>query len=369
AAHLLGIASFDPNGFVRQTALQEMAHLDTEVILPYVLLRWHDWVPQVCQQAQILLENLLKSRTVSLQQLTWCRLLLEKLADPSLRVNLKPIQELLFNYIQQFELQEVMHVFKQAHDWQDKRFLLKVFADCLQNNQTFLESLLEDRSSEIRWWVLKEDIFSAAREKKKTATFLKTSNSYYKSIIEQLAHDKNARVRFYALWHIEVFVPKSEQQHYLFLFVEALIDENYKVRQQARSVLTDQDQHLAYLLAKPTPVTPGLLKAFGELGIADARVFIHNYLTDERPALRAAALYAAGCLALSIDQELVQGLKDPSAKVRKMAVAILADYKYLYLKKEIEQLLNAESESFETKAVALKVLITMSRFIFRKFFF
>ena len=68
-AHILGIASFDPDGYLREAALKEMEQLDTGNILPYVLLRLNDWVPQVATLAQDILKKMLDNKKVTITQI------------------------------------------------------------------------------------------------------------------------------------------------------------------------------------------------------------------------------------------------------------------------------------------------------------
>jgi HEAT repeat protein len=47
AVHLLGIASLNGSGYIRQEAVERLGRLGLRETLPYLILRLADWVPQV----------------------------------------------------------------------------------------------------------------------------------------------------------------------------------------------------------------------------------------------------------------------------------------------------------------------------------
>lgn len=49
--HLLGIASMNASGYVREAAIQSLEKLDNPKIIPYLLMRLNDWVPTIREKS------------------------------------------------------------------------------------------------------------------------------------------------------------------------------------------------------------------------------------------------------------------------------------------------------------------------------
>ncbi|MCX4084323.1 hypothetical protein N7281_05695 [Rickettsia hoogstraalii] len=63
-AHLYGVASLNYSGYIREEALNYLEKLPTHEILPYILLRLNDWVPEVRVKANKILAKILPNISV-----------------------------------------------------------------------------------------------------------------------------------------------------------------------------------------------------------------------------------------------------------------------------------------------------------------
>lgn len=119
SVHLLGIASFDPDGYLREAALEEMAQLNTGNILPYILLRLNDRAQKNKSLAHKILKTILDNKKVTVNQLVWCRPLIEKAP--------KEIQANFSNYVQNPNFQAEVKLLLDSHiDEKDKNFLVSI---------------------------------------------------------------------------------------------------------------------------------------------------------------------------------------------------------------------------------------------------
>ncbi len=116
---ILGIASFDFDRFVRQAALEEMEKLRTSNILPYILLRLNDRAQKNKSLAHKILKKILDNKKVTVNQLVWCRPLIEKAP--------KEIQANFSNYVQNPDFQAEVKLLLDSHiDEKDKNFLASI---------------------------------------------------------------------------------------------------------------------------------------------------------------------------------------------------------------------------------------------------
>lgn len=381
AAHLLGIASFDPDGYIRQAALKEMDYL-SDVSLPYVLLRLNDWVPEVRRQAY----DTLHLFVISLDQFFWCRPLIEQLSRAT-RDNLKPIQHCIYTYIRTNYRTELMQRFVTASDWREQGFICTLLNDGVNEfNTDFTQSLLNSSHPEMRLWFLRQDIFSKNAPGDRKQLFLNPTDAEYKSYIGTLAHDRSSRVRYYALWHIEEFVPPADQNMYDPLFENALWDEQAKIRRLAQERLKGRlpscEEYVQFVFPHLKCITPGVVKGIAEIDYINkeywptykliARLFEMDYFNPAKNMYRSDALYAAVLYAIDLlsplnnypvfDRMLLDGIMHPSSQIRKMATHILLKEKAISLRKELEQILCTATHSPIGQRTALKILVQTAGF-------
>lgn len=406
SAHLLGIISFNASGYLREAALKEMTYIETDAILPYVLMRLDDWVPQVRTQAFELLKKLLDG-SLSIQQILWCRPLIEHLSSSAYRIDFKPIKENLFNHICRNDnrFQVVNAFFNSTLGWQDRRFLCTILFsshwnsdlsfynksfgwDCdtsfiskhcssFYTQQNLIDLILHDPAPEMRLWVLKNDLFSKNK-------WILIYDEHYKSRIEKLIRDKMMRVRYYALMHTLECIPTAEQKNFEYLFQQALFDNHYKIRQLARSYFKDQlpsaEKFLKDILSKKQEITPGIIQGIVEIDNIskndDASCMLINYLLDNDyfnpfdPAkkrfrhLYASVLYAYDVIS-SLDRKIYTGheskllnsIGSEEPAIRKMALQLLLHIKYAHLKDAFIDIINSCPHLPTAQIDALEIVV------------
>ncbi|MFC1836560.1 hypothetical protein ACFL2Q_17850, partial [Thermodesulfobacteriota bacterium] len=98
AVHLLGIATLNGNGRIREKALRLLGDLEHPLVLPYLLLRQLDWVDRIRIRAHKLLELRLKAEKVSVSEVAKHYRLVEKL-DRVSRIDLSSIIKVVFDWL------------------------------------------------------------------------------------------------------------------------------------------------------------------------------------------------------------------------------------------------------------------------------
>jgi hypothetical protein len=407
SAHLLGIATFDPNSYIREIALQAMEYVQNFYILPYVLLRLDDSAPRVRARAHEMVrkiftqpphqgllsieESLERSLLTgeSLRIILWCRPLIKRLSTIA-EFDLKLVQEIIFTYVRNLNYQKaILRVFEYGN-WQDQQFLATILFPQITEHPEIIDLILRSHAPEIRVWALRHDL--NVKGKKEQHLFF-PHNHLYEDRIALLAQDKASRVRYYALSHIEACVPKVEQDSYRHFFEDALFDDNQRIRELAQSFMKDYpflNEYMRYVerlkLKLGRSMTPGILKGIGEIvkikkdffngpqdkdDVAGLLHLIRDYLNedyarhyvpeDQIASIKAAALYAAHVNSM-IDADIVNGLLDSRAKIRTMCVQILSSGKYGDLLPEIAKILTQRGDNPVAQCGALSIVVHTTGF-------
>ena len=94
----LSIASFNSNGFVREKSILELAKLDPNFSIKFILFRLGDWVPEVRLQAKVIFVKFLNIKNIKevVKNLEYIELMLNVK-----RVNLQPIYNTAFKFLNQ----------------------------------------------------------------------------------------------------------------------------------------------------------------------------------------------------------------------------------------------------------------------------
>ena len=336
AVHLYGIASLNHSGYVREKALDHLQHLLLPEMLPYIFLRLNDWVSQVRNKAKEVLTKILPS--IAVADLIGYYDLIEWL-ERTERANLIDIREMIFEQIRcpgnRAELFELM----QKVSFKERLLCWRSLTEEVIHDDKLIDKAIADPALEIRCW--------AVLHLPKTINFKKR--------LSTLFADKSIRVRYAALKAI----PKEEFEEYQEFYKTAIFDESKPIREYARFMLRlhgDDNMVVKYrqMLSEPQNKTDmGVIVGLAETATQEDISLIKYYVDHKNPNIRASALHALNRLKVEdVDNLYIQGLQDPSTKVRSTCVSILQSG-YMYLKNELKAVL-AQTDVTSQKA-ALKV--------------
>ncbi len=337
SVHLFGIASLNHNGYVREAALEYLSNLDRPEIIPYILLRLNDWVPQVRSAAKITLDKIIPQ--VSVTDLVKYHDLIEWL-EKTERVKLKDVQQKIFDQLHLSKNRTALFEAMRAASYKERLFCWKALAEEIRNDPTLIDKAIVDPSAEIRQW--------AARNLPRDISL--------KSRLMKLLIDKVVRVRYAAL----KAVPSQDFLDYKEFFEKSIFDDSKPMREYARFVLrsygndSHADRYRKRLSELQSKTNAGVLAGLAETGTqADIEV-IRSFIDHKNPKIRAYALSALNRLrATSIDDLYILALQDDNVKVRNACAAILQSG-HGHLRSELEDLL--ENGNIKSQRAALKVL-------------
>lgn len=215
AAQLLGIASFNRDGHVRERAVRNLADLKNEYALKFILLRLGDWVSQVRKAAKdavtiYLDEEYLSILVNQLPTIDW-------LLNVG-RVDLKEIHNEIIQFI--FDRKFNDRLYKLVNGLNEK-VRLRYYKHLLANQKLSgdqVKSIVLDKSFLVRGELLKH-----------LPAF---DTSTQKELIASLLNDQSAAVRQQAMYASKPFSPQFDSQ-----IMNLLSDESASVRELSRHLL------------------------------------------------------------------------------------------------------------------------------------
>lgn len=264
------IASFNPNGFIREKALMMMKDYDNT--LPFIILRLNDWVIQVRQAAY-------KDYHEKMQKLNEGELLLalpfvEKLRWGSRGSNDEYIK-LFFEKLTSQEHQEELKSGLLSNDVRRRRICISALFDSSYTNISMAIKHLEHEPDPF----LRSVLF----------TKLSSAGSQIDSAARTMLQDKFHTNRRLALQYL--YETKSEDV--INISSALLLDRNVSVRALARNILQDKNNSFkfsSFYIKALDNSTVAAIAGLGETGhITDAH-HIERYLRDNRIAVVRAAL-------------------------------------------------------------------------------
>ncbi len=337
AAHLYGIASLNHNGYVREEALDYLKNLPTFEILPYILLRLNDWVPQVQTKAKAVLIKILPS--INVVDLIGYYDLIEWL-ERTERAKLIDIQEIIFEQIRHSGNRAELFKVMQKVSFKERLLCWRSLTEEVVNDDTLIDKAITDPALEIRYW--------SALHLPKTINFKKR--------LSTLFADKSIRVRYAALKAI----PKEEFEEYREFYETAIFDESKPIREYARFMLRlhgDDNVVAKYrkmLSEHKNKTDMGVIVGLAETAAEEDIGLIKTFVEHKNPNIRASALYTLNRLRVDdVDNLYIQGIQDRSAKVRNSCVSILqSGHKYLVT--ELKAIL--ATTNIKSQKAVLKIL-------------
>lgn len=337
AANLLGIASMNANGYIREAALCRLEKLHTPAIIPYVLLRLNDGVHVIRNKATEIWRDQLKNfcPTVLIKNhalLSWL--------ETTHRINLKDFQLDLLHSLIRKDIQDRVISYLKTASLKENLFYWQTVSRLRQDDCDIINTCLLNRHPEVRKIAIKH---------------LHQSPHYY-SYLEKLLHDPSARIRLAALKSISPSLRKEYQN----LFIVALADHSTKVRVYSRFALQTLnlfDIHSFYkeqLKEDSYALRIGYLLGWLEVATLEDIHQIKELLNDHNSKVRLGAYQAFARLdQLKKAAPYLEGLVDKNSKVRKFCAEILKSIA-CQVKDEATNLLTASRP--ELRSLALLIL-------------
>jgi HEAT repeat protein len=308
AVHLLGIASLNMSGYVRQAALERLGRLGLREGLPYVILRLADWVPQVRALAHDIIDGVLaKSQFDDLLRYSQ----LVKWLGRVERVDLSPIRYKIIAALCSAGTPEMALSALQEAEPQIRILCYEVLSQKRVDEQVILGRAIADKAMEVRLWALRRVIT------------IRPSNLI--PLLSTILRDRAAKVRLSTLRTIpEDIWPLFEEQAFCMIW-----DNSPGVRGSARFYLAElgrSDFAIAcrHRLDESVSVTPGLISGLSETGDKGDCDRMQQYLHHAKPRLREAAIVGLSRLdpTQTVDPA-VDALADANARIRRAAVVLL----------------------------------------------
>ena len=302
AAHLIGIASMNANGYLRENALVCLKNFTTPEVIPYLLLRLNDWVPIV----RLIALEIFQSKLINFHPIELIKNFnLIKWLTTIQRTNLKDLQNRIFLHISQNQFKEEVLIYLNKATVKENLFYWKTLKEELGKSPDLLDKLLNRGHPEVKQWAIE---------------YLPKDSSHM-TYLEKLCKDKASRVRYAALRSI----PGELQQKYKMLFHQALVSPTRKSREYSRFVLSKlepQDFKKFYqekLGDRHQSTNIGTILGWIEVSQPEDRELILKFLNDSSCKVRESAFQAIVRLELAKTPEYyLSGMIDPNSKVRRI---------------------------------------------------
>jgi hypothetical protein len=303
---LLGIASFNKSGYIREKAVREIGRLKNIQGIRYILFRPGDWVEAVRKTATESLFIFLEEENINeliklLPEIDW-------LLDVE-RVDLKPVHNRVIEFITNRELSgDFLQHINRLDDKIRLRFY-KNLLGCKQLTKPEIYKILADRSFLIRHEILK---YSKALDP-----------AFQKDILSKLLEDRSAVVRLNALYGSKAFNNEFGEK-----IIDLLSDESASIRALCRYLLKDKGMDFAQLYRQRIAsklFLSGSIQGLSETGTPDDLPLFEKYIHSERSRLVAGSLIGINKLNPDLAKRYSLALlTHQSKKLRGKAVEILA---------------------------------------------
>ncbi|WP_092334308.1 HEAT repeat domain-containing protein [Desulfosporosinus hippei] len=336
--HMLGIASLNSNGYVREKALKLISGVKSPSAVPYTLLRLNDWVVSVRNLAEHILKNIFIPDNIDLFINHFE--LINKLQD-SVRVDLNRIKTLVEDFLKDDSFKDIVKRKLKHPQVKTRLFCYQLLKDRIVNDETIIISALQDKSFEVRMWLV-----GAIKTLEPQAQ---------ESIIEKLLQDKSAKVKTAVLRKHEDFVC----QNFRGILEMLLIDESASVRDDARfilkkhSIVTDIPQFYRHQILKNS--LPGAIAGLGETGGQRDFDIVCGFKTNEEPKIRLASLIAMWQLS-KVDTVgfVLDALNSDLPKIKKTAKRLCKRTRMPDILSAMKE--NLKSEDLNTRILALQII-------------
>jgi len=338
AIHLLGLASLNSSGYVREAAVKQLAATGSSAALPYVLLRLPDWVKQVRSAAQEALDTLLGPESAA--DIIKYYPIIEHLQRVE-RVDLSSVRKRTTDILLSSGGRPAVLAALDSSDGKQRRFVYRLLEPHLEEMPDVLDKSIGDASVAVRIWALRNA--------------MRGNHEKIVARLRSFVSDRDSRVRTMALR----VVAQGYWDEFETELRNAMFDIGGNVRWAAAYYLrkngeTDLAGVCRRKLAESDIPPPGLLLGLSETGTPEDFELVEPYAKHARTKLRAAAISALGRL----DKEkaapyALQGLRDNSGKVRRAATAVLGKCAPGTHLSEIREVIREGSPKVKTSALQL----------------
>lgn len=334
AAELLGIASLNGVGRIREAAVVQLQQIRSERRIPYILLRLNDWVEPVRRAAINALQRIIKEEpAAAFLPYTYIFDWMSRVERTDLSAIRNQIADLL-----------VAGCPKELLEGLDSRHKhVRLFCyDALTRKEPDLLVLkkgLCDRSLAIR--------------QKAFACLKQSPVVIQKQHMSVVFGDPCPGIQCQAM----MLIAENQWREFDELMRQNLLSRFASVRMTARYVLKKQGMttfaHEYRRQISGGVITAGIISGLSETGDQEDVDTILPFVSDLRPKIRAAAL--AGVYRLDNKRAvnyLIEALKDPSAKVRRVCIILLCRNRS-YEDSDVRKVLECENRDSRIAALYL----------------
>lgn len=336
--HLLGIASLNSNGYIREKAIRNFSKVSSSSAIPYILLRLNDWVLPVRSLAEYMLKNILTLDNVD--AFIDNSYLINKLQNV-LRANLLNTSELIVDYLKDDSIKSKIKSNLRHPQVKARLFCYMLLRESISSDEDIINSALKDKSFEIKIWLVE------------AIKRLDSDQRIYS--VGKLLNDKTAKVVTSVLRNFEDIVYLEFKD-----VLEKLVTDNRaSVRDEARfiakkySLIKDFPEYYKKQLSENP--TPGMLLGLGETGCKSDFALVSSFYTSENAKIKLAAITAMW--KISKDEAINYVLKELDSeipKIKKTAKKIILGSRMPQVIYEMKTYM--ESDRSDIRLFALKAI-------------
>jgi len=341
AASLCGLASFHGNGYVRESAVDELRQIRGGSELPFLLIRINDWVPIVRESALAgIRERLLPEyATHFLKNL---RLVLQL---GSRSRSDKVVVEAICALLRRPECRETLQGGMASEDRALRRASFQLAAGADEPGRSLIiRAAIADPDPIARAWAVRRFLSDV-------------SDAELPRVVGTLLKDRFRPVRHDALWTLASRLPELAEEPLRL----ALLDASASVRETARHFLGksgfELGSHYSTVIREGNPRTlPAAICGLGEAGRKEDAAQILLFLSNAEPRLRKAAIYALGQLdSEAFLPEFLTALSDSHPGVSREAVRASLPKARLFDLEALSALFQKDPRLFVRKHVLMLV--------------
>ncbi len=336
--HLLGIASLNCNGFVREKALRLINDSGNSCSIPYIILRLSDWVPSVRILAEQMIEKTLTRDYIDIFIDNFY--LINKLQNV-IRVDLLKIRQRIVDFLKNYSFRNIIMSRLKHSQVKVRLFCYSLLTERISYDEDIINCALKDKSFEVRIWLVNAI---------KTVEYDKRI-----IVIRKLLNDKSAKVIIAILRNYEEIVCREYRER----LKELVIDQHVSVRDEARFITKKhsliEDFREFYKQQLDINTVYGALMGLGETGEKGDFEYIRDYFNSEEPKIKLASMTAMWYL--SKDEGISYVLKSLDSdipKIKKTAKKIVINSKMPIVLYEMKEKL--KSNNTEIRLLALDVI-------------
>lgn len=308
AVEMLGVATLNANGRVRETALRALGELGHRRAVPYVLLRLSDWVAEVRAAAQSVLRGLMQGGIA--RELLEYHYLIERL-ELVQRANLSLVLSDIGRRLRSPENRSALLEALDSPRVGQRLFAYEMLSILSQHD--LMERAACDPSPRVRLWLVGQLSEAQIAENPR--------------LLIMLAHDKAISVSAAAVARL------SPEQIELFRddILELAFAPARSVRLAARYALREKsidwaaECRIRVEQAGADDIAPGVVACLGEVGTKSDCAIVERLLKSKRPRVREEAVVAAMRLdKASAIGRVVPMLSDTNGRVRRAVFSLIA---------------------------------------------